>query len=253
MTVSSLFRPRTISVTGTQLPVSPIGLPYVVFDALRGTEAINELFEYELTLKSRDEYSAGVLGEAFSAAAAMAGGAPGSNWSLQSIIASSMTVHIQQDGKVDLSDLGFGVDIGRMVSGLVPAAAGAGVRHINGIVSRAAYAGVVGRHARYTITLRPWLWLLSKTSDYRIYQHQSVIDIIDTVLKKYPFPFETRYAQSYPILDFQVQYGETDLAFVQRLMQEYGLNLHFEHSNGQHTLVLSDYNSLHRTRGGCFI
>lgn len=223
MSLAPLFQPRTISITGTQVPLS------VAFDALRGTESINGLFEYSITLKTRDEYATTLLGDVI-----------GSNWSLQSLIGSSMTVHVQQDGKVDLSDLGFGVDIGRMVGGVVPAALGAGVRHINGIVSRAAYAGVVGRHASYTVTLRPWLWLLGKTSDYRVFQHASVIDIIDTVLKKYPFVFETRYSQSYPMLDFQVQYGETDLDFVTRLMQEYGINYHFEHTDGQHTLVLSD-------------
>jgi type VI secretion system secreted protein VgrG len=48
--------------------------------------------------------------------------------------------------------------------------------------------------------------------------------------------------ETYPVRDYCVQYDETDFEFVTRLMQEYGLNFHFEHSNGVHRLIWSEHN-----------
>ena len=59
------------------------------------------------------------------------------------------------------------------------------------------------------------------------------------------FPLEKRLSGSYPILDYQVQYGETDFDFIQRLMQEWGIYWFFEHSKGAHRLVLIDDMAAH--------
>ncbi len=45
---------------------------------------------------------------------------------------------------------------------------------------------------------------------------------------------------------FQVQYGETDFNFMQRLMEEWGIYWFFEHSDGKHRLVLCDHIGAHR-------
>lgn len=68
----------------------------------------------------------------------------------------------------------------------------------------------------------------------------SVIEIIDTALKQLPYPVEWRVTQSYPTLDFQIQAVETTHGFIKRLSEEFGLNWHFEHRDGSHTLVISD-------------
>ena len=44
----------------------------------------------------------------------------------------------------------------------------------------------------------------------------------------------------------QVQYGETDFDFIQRLMQEWGIYWWFEHSENSHTLVLADAIGAHK-------
>ena len=51
---------------------------------------------------------------------------------------------------------------------------------------------------------------------------------------------EKRLTETYPKRNFQVQYGETDYNFLQRLMQEFGIYYFFEHSAGSHKLVLVD-------------
>ena len=45
---------------------------------------------------------------------------------------------------------------------------------------------------------------------------------------------------------FQVQYGETDLAFCERLMNEWGMYYYFEHEPGIHRMVLVDAPGAHQ-------
>lgn len=42
-----------------------------------------------------------------------------------------------------------------------------------GLVSRVEVLGVRNRHAMYKITLVPWAWLMTKSSNYRIFQQNS--------------------------------------------------------------------------------
>ena len=46
-------------------------------------------------------------------------------------------------------------------------------RFFNGLVSRFAYMGRRGRYHVYAVTLRPWLWFLTRTTDCRIFQHRA--------------------------------------------------------------------------------
>lgn len=62
-------------------------------------------------------------------------------------------------------------------------------------------------------------------------------------MQRYHYPVDYRCHTDYAALDFQVQYGETDYDFICRLMQEHGINYHFEHSRDHLTLVLSDHNA----------
>lgn len=88
------------------------------------------------------------------------------------------------------------------------------------------------------------------------FQDKSVVEIIDTVLHDYPYPVEKRLdIDKYSVAGesarnepraFQVQYGETDFDFVQRLMEEWGIYWFFEHSDNKHRLVLCDHIGGHR-------
>ena len=51
-------------------------------------------------------------------------------------------------------------------------------RYISGVVTRFVQGGTDPRYTRYHAELRPWLWLLSLTSDYRIFQNKiSVLNV----------------------------------------------------------------------------
>ena len=79
-----------------------------------------------------------------------------------------------------------------------------------------------------------------------------MLQIIDEVFETYSHKLvEKRTQATYRKRAFCVQYRETDLAFVHRLMEEEGIYYHFEHSLGQHKLILCDGPSAHHElRGG---
>lgn len=122
-----------------------------------------------------------------------------------------------------------------------------GKRHFHGLVSRFAYAGNRGRYQVYRLTLRPWLWFLTRTSDCRIFQQMTVPDIIEKVFRdKNGFTdFKRSLSGTYKTWDYCVQYRESDFAFVSRLMEQEGIYYFFEHTADKHTLVFADAPSAH--------
>lgn len=99
---------------------------------------------------------------------------------------------------------------------------------------------------QYELTLRPWLWFLTRTSDCRIFQDMSVPDILAAVFEDEPSQkVELRLSGSYPKWTYCVQYRETDFNFVSRLMEQEGIYYFFEHTPAGHTLVLCDSSGAH--------
>jgi len=122
-------------------------------------------------------------------------------------------------------------------------------RFVNGTVSAFAHTGTfvledgtdAALMSSYEVTLVPWLWKLSLNRDSRIFQERAVPDIVREVFSDYSFSdFEIRLSANYPIREFCVQYRESDLAFVARLLEEEGIYYYFEHTTDKHTLVLGD-------------
>jgi type VI secretion system secreted protein VgrG len=125
------------------------------------------------------------------------------------------------------------------------------VRHFHGVVTRFTRGAGAGRHAVYSATLRPWLWLLSRTSDCRIFQHMTVPDVIKQVFRDFGLTdFDDALSGSYRSWDYLVQYRESALNFVSRLMEQEGIYYFFKHEAGKHTLVLADGYGAHATQPG---
>src|SRR5262245_54147609 len=55
------------------------------------------------------------------------------------------------------------------------------IRTFNGFVTRFTQAGRHGRYYVYRATVRPWLWLLTRTTNCRIFQDKTVPDILKEV------------------------------------------------------------------------
>lgn len=113
---------------------------------------------------------------------------------------------------------------------------------IHGQVYQIAQGDSGKRLTRYQMTLVPRLAYLTHCHNQRIFQHLSVPQIIEKVLKDqgmqadgWRFELSAEYR---PRL-YCVQY-EADLHFLQRLCEEEGLHFHFEHSPDGHVLVFGD-------------
>ena len=127
-----------------------------------------------------------------------------------------------------------------------------GQRFINGIVASFSQSSSgterieTGTFSEYTAAIVPWPWLLTRTSDIRIFQELSVPDIIEKIFREKGFnDFSLRLHGQYEKKVYCVQYRETDFNFVSRLMEEEGIFYFFEHESGKHTLVLADSTAEH--------
>jgi type VI secretion system secreted protein VgrG len=90
----------------------------------------------------------------------------------------------------------------------------------------------------------PILWFLSRTSDCRIFQQKTIPDIIMEVLQLHGVTsVEKKLVGSYEPRDYVVQYRESALDFIQRLMEQEGIFYWHTHSDSEHKLVLADSNS----------
>ncbi|WP_079389860.1 type VI secretion system spike protein VgrG1a, partial [Pseudomonas aeruginosa] len=124
-------------------------------------------------------------------------------------------------------------------------------RFFHGIVARCSQVAGHGQFAGYQATLRPWPWLLTRTSDCRIFQNQSVPEIIKQVFRDLGFSdFEDALTRPYREWEYCVQYRETSFDFISRLMEQEGIYYWFRHEQKRHILVLSDAYGAHRSPGG---
>ena len=149
-------------------------------------------------------------------------------------------------------DISFDAIVGQSVTVSFVLADGSS-RPINGIVSNFSQGrggdekGGDPQFSFYRATMVPALWLLTQTSDMRIFQNKSTPDIIDKVFKDQGFKdYRLKLQGSYSKRDYCVQYRETDFNFVSRLMEEEGIFYFFEHEDGKHTMVIGDNPSCHK-------
>ena len=127
----------------------------------------------------------------------------------------------------------------------------AGLREFNGLAVGFYQVGQQGRYHQYLIVVRPWTWLLTRTSDCKIFQDKTVRQIIEAVLADHPYAdFEFQLAGQYTPWDYCVQYRESDFNFLARLMEQEGIHFFFRHHGGKHTLVIADGAQAHAAAAG---
>ncbi|WP_324021332.1 type VI secretion system tip protein VgrG [Pantoea sp. JZ29] len=122
-------------------------------------------------------------------------------------------------------------------------------RYINGKITRIGVrseelGGV--RYAVYALTVEPDLWPMKRDRNLRIFQSQTVPQIVQTLLKEYAVNVETRLAGSYRVWEYCVQYQESSFDFISRLMELEGIYYFFRHEADKHTLVLCDAPDQHQ-------
>ena len=94
--------------------------------------------------------------------------------------------------------------------------------------------------ALYRATLVPSLARLELASGSRIFQDLSGPDVAMKVLAQHGITFEARLSETYPAREYIVQYEESDLAFVRRLLEHWGVTFFFEQLPDGEKMVLVD-------------
>ena len=115
------------------------------------------------------------------------------------------------------------------------------LRSVSGMVSSFEQGDSGFRQTFYRMEINPELWRLGLRRNSRIFQNESPIDILQSLLTENgvtQYRFDLRH--EHPPREFCVQYRETDLAFLQRLSAEEGLTYYFEQDGGQTKLIFSD-------------
>jgi type VI secretion system secreted protein VgrG len=123
-----------------------------------------------------------------------------------------------------------------------------GKRYINAIINRFEHIGKGARFSRYLAELRPLLWLLSYRKNLRIFQEMNAPDIIKKILNEGNISGDqVRFSlkKSYDTREYCVQYRESNLNFISRLMEEEGIFYFFEHHKDKHVMVIGDDPAVH--------
>ena len=152
------------------------------------------------------------------------------------------------DARIDRSKL-----LGQPVTVTIPTQNLLTPRYINGKVTRVAVSAVEltgTRYAVYQLTVEPDLWPMKRDRNLRIFQGQTVPQIVKTLLGEHQVNLEDKLTGSYRVWEYCVQYQESSLDFISRLMELEGIAYYFSHEADKHTLVLTDAATQHQPFSG---
>jgi type VI secretion system secreted protein VgrG len=113
---------------------------------------------------------------------------------------------------------------------------------VNGIVTRAARrtpepSGVTV----YELHVAPAEWTLTKRRNSRIFQDQTVLQILAAILGEHALATSlSAFSRELPVREYCVQYDETDSDFAYRLLAEEGMASYFEQSAGGRWTLVDD-------------
>jgi type VI secretion system secreted protein VgrG len=183
----------------------------VLLEKFEGAETLSEPFEFHVTLLSKDQ-----------------------QLDLKSLLRTNVTVSLTQ---VDETTRYFNAVVHSIMHGQEG--------------SDEASQGAKGPDSHvlsvYEAVLVPKVWFLSLNSNCKIFQNKTVPEIVSKVLEDAnisDYKFQT--FGTYPKREYCVQYRESSLTFIHRLLEEEGISYYFLHEASKHTMVFSDNNT---TRG----
>ena len=120
-------------------------------------------------------------------------------------------------------------------------------RYFNGIITHFSQVGWTGDLFRYSARVQSWLWLLTRTTNSRIFQQQdypTLLDVLEEIFDEHGFSGDVDDSGidkgQHLCPEFLVQYNESDYAFVCRILERAGIYFSFDHADGKHTLVMHE-------------
>jgi type VI secretion system secreted protein VgrG len=125
-------------------------------------------------------------------------------------------------------------------------------RYFSGIITRIHQAGTVhGDYDQstdkgfiYEVHLVPKMWLLTKVQRSKVYQKQTVREIVNTVMSERGIRRKWQVQANLKPNEYCVQYKETDFNFVSRLLEYEGIYYYYDHE--QATVVFCDHPGAHQ-------
>lgn len=129
-----------------------------------------------------------------------------------------------------------------------------GQRFFSGIISSASYVVLGGdktldinQKVVLKLEIRPVLYLLKYTNNYRSFPQQTINKVIQAIFKDFQesyqnFLFEEKYVKSDEFLERlnTNQIGESDFDFIMRLMHSEGISFYFTQEEEGHKIILTD-------------
>jgi len=152
------------------------------------------------------------------------------------------------DARLDRSTL-----LGQPVTITIPTQSLLSPRYINGKITKVGVSAVElsgSRYAVYELIVEPDLWPMTRDRNLRIFQGQTVPQIVKTLLGECQVNIEDRLVSSYRVWEYCVQYQESSFDFISRLMELEGITYYFKHEADRHTLVLTDSATQHEPFSG---
>jgi type VI secretion system secreted protein VgrG len=117
-------------------------------------------------------------------------------------------------------------------------------RFFTGICSRISQSGRDSTFTTYRMEVVPQLWLLTRRTQCRIFQHINIPDILKKVFTGLDVKFELQ--GTFEPRDYCVQYRESDFDFASRLMEEEGIYYYFKHTDGGHQMIVANSPQSHQ-------
>ena len=116
---------------------------------------------------------------------------------------------------------------------------------IHGIISHFEQRGRTPRYVSYYAELVPKMWRLELTYANEVFQKMNVEKIVTQVLKNSGFSgqdFRFELRESYPELEYSVQFRETNFDLINRRLEHYGIFYYFDQRSENDVIVFTDSN-----------
>ena len=211
----------------------------LLLQSFSGQESLSQMFDFNLELRANSYFSSGIN----SPWAQQLAGKYGSLLSEGG--ATSQTLDFQKLlGAKACIRMGLPETEKDMYEGQYPE--NRPVIFFNGIISNFS----MSERGVYQANLKPAIFKLSLQNNYRLFSQQTIIDVICTVLSENNIEFNKEDLEKQPstvvcgLAGYRkqdwMQAGETDLDFINRLMQKVSLFYYFEHSDTGHKMIITD-------------
>lgn len=128
-----------------------------------------------------------------------------------------------------------------------------GDRYFHGIIRKFRHAGTSERLHLYEAQMVPYVWLLALEKKCRIFQDTPLKEIIAFLLQEQNITsdlYEFRLERDDIFIKFSIQYQETNLHYLSRLLEHEGIFYFFEHFADRHVLIFCDSEAFYREISG---